>query len=130
MDVRDSLRSFCQIHLTPKAPALSVVAPWGSTFPRKKETNALTSGFDRTTELDRAPEDVQAWGWFALKVDVKRVTTGEKPMSVDEQVRREIRTFLKAIDSYPESFARDPRITFEEHCSRLIRTVETHDRTV
>ncbi len=45
-------------------------------------------------------------------------------MSVDEQVRREIQTFLLALDSYPESFAQNPAITFEEHCNRLIHSSE------
>jgi hypothetical protein len=65
-----------------------------------------------------------------LKVDVKRTTPGEKSMSAEEQVRREIQTFLQALNSYPESFARNPSITFEEHCNQLIRTVEAQDRAV
>ncbi len=48
-------------------------------------------------------------------------------MSVDEQVRREIQIFLLALDSYPESFARNPGITFEEHCSRLIHSSEAEN---
>jgi len=60
-----------------------------------------------------------------MKVDVKRVTMGEKVMSAEEQVRREIQTFLQALDSYPDSFARNPQITFEEHCNRLIRAAKT-----
>ena len=61
---------------------------------------------------------------------MKRVTAGEKSLSIDEKVRREIQTFLLALNSYPESFARNPGITFEEYCNKLIRTVETQDRAV
>lgn len=64
-----------------------------------------------------------------MQGNVKRTTAGEKSMSVDEQVRREIQTFLQALNSYPESFARNPTITFEEHCNQLIRTVEAQGRT-
>jgi hypothetical protein len=63
-----------------------------------------------------------------MKLDVKRSTVGENSMSVDEQVRREIQTFLLALDSYPESFAQNPGITFEEHCNRLIRGCEVEKR--
>jgi hypothetical protein len=65
-----------------------------------------------------------------LKVVVKRVTAGEKSKSVDEQVRREIQTFLQALNSYPESFARNPGITFEEHCSKLIRAPERQNSSI
>jgi hypothetical protein len=37
----------------------------------------------------------------------------------NEQVRREIQSFLRALDSYPKRFSKDPDITFEEHCSSL-----------
>ena len=36
-------------------------------------------------------------------------------MSRDAQVRSEIQTFLQALDSYPERFSREPKISFEEH---------------
>lgn len=60
-----------------------------------------------------------------MKVNVKRVTVGDKVISVEDQVRNEIETFLQALDSYPDSVARNPRITFEEHCNRLIRAEKT-----
>lgn len=36
-------------------------------------------------------------------------------MSGNEQVRAEIRTFIKALASYADRVARDPKLTFEEH---------------
>lgn len=33
----------------------------------------------------------------------------------EHQAQQEIDTFLKAISSYPESFAHDPSLSFEEH---------------
>jgi hypothetical protein len=47
------------------------------------------------------------------------IREGENHMSSNEQVRREIQIFLQALDSYPDRFAREPKITFEEHRSSL-----------
>lgn len=41
-------------------------------------------------------------------------------MSGNEQVRAEIEAFLQALNSYPERFAADPQITFEEHRASLM----------
>lgn len=41
-------------------------------------------------------------------------------MSDNERVRREIEAFLLALKSYPERFARNPGITFEQHRISLI----------
>jgi hypothetical protein len=43
-------------------------------------------------------------------------------------VRREIENFLRALHSYPERFARDPRVTFEEHHGGLVRAAMTESR--
>jgi len=53
---------------------------------------------------------------------------GDKRMSGNEQVRREIQSFLQALHSYPERFSQDPGITFEEHRSSLIALVPTEPR--
>jgi hypothetical protein len=45
---------------------------------------------------------------------------GDNPVSSNEQVRLEIRTFLQALNSYPESFSKHPGITFEKYCSSLV----------
>jgi hypothetical protein len=45
---------------------------------------------------------------------------GDNPVSSNEQVRFEIRTFLQALNSYPESFSKHPGITFEKYCSSLV----------
>ena len=41
-------------------------------------------------------------------------------MSGNERVLEEIKTFLKALDSYPARFAANPEITFEEHRASLL----------
>ncbi len=46
-------------------------------------------------------------------------------MSGNEKVRMEIQTFLQALRSYPDRFARNPEITFEEYCCSLIPSAKT-----
>jgi hypothetical protein len=38
----------------------------------------------------------------------------------NEQVLQEIEAFLRALESYPDRFASDPTVTFEQHRSNLI----------
>ena len=38
----------------------------------------------------------------------------------NEQVLREMQAFVRALESYPDRFASDPTVTFEEHRSNLI----------
>jgi hypothetical protein len=49
----------------------------------------------------------------------------ETAMSINQQVLTEIQIFLKALDSYPDCFARDPQITFEQHHCGLISPSKT-----
>ncbi|HLZ40051.1 MAG TPA: hypothetical protein VKQ11_03775 [Candidatus Sulfotelmatobacter sp.] len=44
----------------------------------------------------------------------------ESGMSGNEQVRVEIETFLRALNSYPALFAANPRVTFEEYRTSLM----------
>ncbi len=57
-----------------------------------------------------------------MKGKVSQVRGSEGEMSADEQVRTEIQSFLRALDSYPDRFAREPEITFEEHRNSLAQT--------
>jgi len=41
-------------------------------------------------------------------------------MTGNEQVRVEMQTFLQALASYPDRFAINPRMTFEEYRSSLV----------
>jgi hypothetical protein len=43
---------------------------------------------------------------------------GSQPLR-EEQVREEIESFLRALNSYPESFSQDPGISFEQHHSLI-----------
>ncbi len=36
---------------------------------------------------------------------------------------------MRAMHSYPDRFARDPRVTFEEHHGRLVRAAMEESRT-
>ena len=42
-------------------------------------------------------------------------TAGLSDAARDREVRREIENFLNALSSYPDHFARDPYVSFEEH---------------
>ena len=73
----------------------------------------------------------QRWGEMNSKRRLVRTEedgAGENHLSGNEQVRREIQRFLQALRSYPERFARNPRLTFEEHCSGLVQTAKAEPR--
>jgi hypothetical protein len=63
-----------------------------------------------------------------MKGKVIRVRGSEGEMSADEQVRTEIQSFLRALNSYPDRFAREPEITFEEHRNSLVQTIAVRPR--
>jgi hypothetical protein len=60
-----------------------------------------------------------------MKSKMHEAALGEDEMSGDAQVRVEIQTFLQAVNSYPDQFARNPDLTFEEHCSSLSPVAKT-----
>jgi hypothetical protein len=60
----------------------------------------------------------------------KKIGAGESPILTNEKVRREIQVFLRALESYPHCFSRDPGISFEEHRSKVESTkVASRPRT-
>lgn len=54
-----------------------------------------------------------------MKYKTSPVWVGAASASANDQVHVEIQSFLEALDSYPERFAREPEITFEQHRSSL-----------
>lgn len=58
----------------------------------------------------------------AGEVRARAIGVGENQLTGNDQVRIEIQSFLQALRSYPERFARNPRLTFEEHCIGLVQT--------
>jgi hypothetical protein len=62
-----------------------------------------------------------------MKSKTRQARVGDKRLS-NEQVRREIQSFLHALKSYPGRFARDPGVTFEEHHGGLVRAASTVSR--
>lgn len=44
--------------------------------------------------------------------------TSQQPSN--EQVQLEMKSFLEAVNTYAERFARDPKVSFEEHFCSLI----------
>jgi hypothetical protein len=59
-------------------------------------------------------------GGLKMKSKRRQARVGDQRLSGNEQVRREIQSFLRALHSYPERFSKDPGITFEEYCSSLV----------
>jgi len=64
----------------------------------------------------------------ATEVRAKEIGVGGNHLSGNEQVRIEIQRFLQALRSYPQRFARNPRLTFEEYCSGLVQTAKAEPR--
>ena len=60
-------------------------------------------------------------GMLKMKSKTRLVRGGDRRLSGNEQVRREIQRFLHAMKSYPGRFASDPRITFAEHHCGVVR---------
>lgn len=60
-------------------------------------------------------------GALEMKSKEQRLHLGHASVASNEQVRAEIESFLHALDSYPQQFARQPGISFEEYRSSLIR---------
>jgi len=60
-----------------------------------------------------------------MKAKTRQVRERESQVVGDEQVRAEIQSFLKALDSYPEHFALNPGITFEQHRDSVVPTAKT-----
>ena len=54
-------------------------------------------------------------GEWEMKARMTNVQPRESLLSGNKQVRSEIRSFMEALDSYPERFAEEPGITFEQH---------------
>ena len=42
----------------------------------------------------------------------------------DEEVQREIQNFLQALRTYPERFAQEPHLSFEQHFCRVAAELE------
>jgi hypothetical protein len=70
--------------------------------------SAVTAGW-----LRRGRSSAQ--GYAEMKVRVPLLKTSDNSRSGNERVWVEIYGFLKALDSYPDRFAQDPGVTFDEH---------------
>ena len=64
-------------------------------------------------------------------------TSKHQPMALglydsarEREVRQEIENFRKALSSYPDYFARDPRLSFEEHLFSLAAQTNRGETTV
>jgi hypothetical protein len=55
---------------------------------------------------------------------VSAVTRGRNQMSTNEQVLAEMQVFLLALASYPDRFAMNPKVSFEEHCCSIMQVAQ------
>jgi len=63
-----------------------------------------------------------------MKAKIIRVPAGDNRVSANEQVRSEIQSFLRAVNTYPDRFARDPKISFKKYCGSLMQSAKIESR--
>jgi hypothetical protein len=44
----------------------------------------------------------------------------------ERDVKQEIDSFVRALSSYPDRFAREPYLTFQQHLSNIVTAAHTH----
>ena len=54
-------------------------------------------------------------GELEMRSKTRHLRAEDKRRAGNEQVRREIQSFLRALHSYPDRFVKDPSISFEQH---------------
>jgi hypothetical protein len=54
-----------------------------------------------------------------MKARIRTLQQGERSRPANRQAHMEIQSFLRALDSYPERFSREPDVSFEQHLSSL-----------
>lgn len=64
-------------------------------------------------------------GSAEMKVRMPHVQPRESVSPANQQVRAEIQSFLQALDSYPDLFARNPNISFEQYLCTLVSAGKT-----
>jgi hypothetical protein len=73
--------------------------------------NALSCSID-----ERQLSNLDFLGGREMKTRKHRsVTVGAADTGREQEVRREIKNFLSALSSYPDRFARNPYVSFEQH---------------
>jgi hypothetical protein len=54
-----------------------------------------------------------------MKTRIRSLQQLESSRPANRQAHMEIQSFLRALDSYPERFSREPDVSFEQHLSSL-----------
>jgi hypothetical protein len=63
-------------------------------------------------------------------MEIKKQQATDSLSSDDEhqrEVQREIDSFLRAVSSYPDRFAREPYLSFEQHLSSIVTATHTEE---
>jgi hypothetical protein len=63
-----------------------------------------------------------------MKYQTRQTSMPDRRLARNQQVRKEIQSFLLALRSYPDSFAKNPSITFEMHHGGLVRAATATPR--
>jgi len=58
-----------------------------------------------------------------MKARNRPIRGSEHPQRENEQVRKQMRIFIAALQSYPRRFAEDRGVSFEEHRRKLLKDV-------
>jgi len=59
-----------------------------------------------------------------MKGRVNHVQPREDATPTNERARLEIDNFLRALGSYPDRFAKEPDLSFEQHLCRFLTTTQ------
>jgi hypothetical protein len=52
----------------------------------------------------------------------------EEEQPCNEQVLMEVQSFLQALASYPDRFAKEPKLSFEQHLCSLVTATQNESR--
>lgn len=55
------------------------------------------------------------------------ITLSRSDVAREDQVQQEIENFLRALSSYPDRFACDPALSFEQHLFRIAAANPSHE---
>ena len=92
------------------------------------ETNSPLSGLLGCGMAASLAAEANLLGSVEMKARMRHVQPRESVYPGNEQVRVEIQNFLLAIASYPDRFAQDPDISFEQHFGSLAAAGKTDPR--
>ena len=74
------------------------------------------------------PLGVNASGVRRMKGRMQHSQPREDGEPCNEQVLMEVQSFLQALASYPDRFAKEPTVSFEQHLCSLVEATQSEAR--